>query len=211
MQQAAPNHKHHLHCTRCRNFGRCTDPVCRQRYMHPGQHCSHGFQLLEGQPDCPVHCAWMAIASLLQKRSWGYRDSQCMSNVLLNQIVGLSQHADMPPQTAHETLDQVLEHIRASKECTQALEVAKTFMLRQRTMPGVLEAAHIAPGTHQESSNARAPANLMSRPEGGRPPGFTPAKAVSIQEDWPALAAKKPAPRRRAGAAAAAPNRTQPH
>ena len=213
MQQTAPNHKHHLHCTRCKYGSACTDPACKERFVHHGQRCSHGFQVLDGQPDCPVHCAWMAIASLLERRKWSRRNGQCMSNVVLNQHIGLSQHADMPPRDAPETLDQVLDHINASQECKQALEIARTFMLQQRAALGGMEAPQIAHGTRQESLPESAQDIFSSKSEARRLPGIIPAIAVRIQEDWPALVTKKLAPPARAGAAAAAPkglNRTQP-
>lgn len=191
MQQTAPNQKHHLHCTRCKYGSACTDPTCKQKFMHHGQRCSHGFQVLDGQPECPVHCAWMAIASLLERRKWSRRNGQCMSNIVLNQQIGLSQHADMPPRDAPETLDQVLDHINASQECKQALEIARTFMLQQRAALGGMEAPQIAHGTRQESLPESAQDVFLSISEARRLPGNTPAIAVRIEEDWPALVTKK--------------------
>jgi hypothetical protein len=136
-----------------------------------------------------------------------------MSNIVLNQQIGLSQHADMPPRDAPETLDQVLDHINASQECKQALEIARTFMLQQRAALEGMEAPQIAHGTRQESLPESAQDVFLSTSEARRLPGNTPAIAVRIQEDWPALVTKKTPSPARAGAAAAAPkgfNRTQP-
>jgi hypothetical protein len=96
------------------------------------------------------------------------------------------QHADLPPRDAPEILDQVLFHVNASQECRQALEIAKTFMLRQETVSVTMKAPHIAPEmpghpVPESSQNPSAPADSMSRSEAGRLICFTPSVAVRIQ------------------------------
>ncbi len=132
------NRQPHLHCTRCFKWDKCTDPSCRKQRMHPGQFCSHGFQVFHEGPNCPVHCAWECITQFLMgrvvgERKWAVRDAQCMANIVLNQRIGLSQHADMPPKSPLETPEEVLRHVQQSAECSKALAAAVAFMAHPRS------------------------------------------------------------------------------
>jgi hypothetical protein len=188
MQPTVPNHARHLHCTRCFRGSACTTPGCRQQRTHPGQQCSHGFLILEGGPDCPVHCSWEKIKKLLVGRGWDRRNAECMSNVLLNRIVGLSQHADMPPSSPLETLESVLEHVGESQECKEALSAAKAFIVQQRAgAEPSLQALQAVPDICEHSSAAPQPAALIPAAAGCNSPHRSPMGRVHSQDDWPAL------------------------
>ena len=190
MQPTVPNHARHLHCTRCFRGSACTTPHCREQRTHPGQQCSHGFLILEGGPDCPVHCSWEKIKKLLVVRGWDRRNAECMSNVLLNRIVGLSQHADMPPNNPPESLEIVLQHVDKSQECSEALSAAKTFMDKQRAEA---QAPQAVPDMREQQAAAPQPAALIPAAAGGNPPHRSPMGRVHSQDDWPALSRAAPA------------------
>ena len=139
------NRQPHLHCTRCRDWDKCTNASCRERRMHPGQFCSHGFQLLHDGPDCPVHCAWACMTNMLTQLQWHKRDAECMSNIVLNQKIGLSQHADKPPLRPLETPAQVLSRALKSAECSKALAAAEAFMAQRSAGLTQATAAAAAP------------------------------------------------------------------
>jgi len=159
------NRQPHLHCTRCFKWDKCKDPNCRQLRMHPGQFCSHGFQLLHQGPDCPVHCAWECIAKMLKELGWDKRDAECMSNIVLNQEIGLAQHADMPPRNPLETPELVLSRVKDSAACSKALAAAKAFMAAKRS----------APHTQTTEAAAAQPPPSMPAAAGG-PPVPTPCR-----------------------------------